>query len=71
MNSSRAVIPQCRSSGAILGSRPRKATNNSIGSFEPPASSTSVLKSAPVAALKMPSSSKREKASADNTSAHL
>src|SRR5690606_33290996 len=66
-----AASPVCRSNASIDGRRPRKATNSSIASREPPCSRIWRRKLSPVARLKIPSSSKREKASADSTSAHL
>src|SRR5690606_9746954 len=63
--------PLWRSSASTEGSRPRKATNSSMGSRLPPRARILSRKALPVSALKMPSSSKREKASADSTSAHL
>src|SRR5690606_40875120 len=63
--------PLWRNSAAIVGSRPRKLINNSMGALLPPCCKISRKKLSPVCALKMPSSSKREKASADRTSAHL
>src|SRR5690606_121298 len=66
-----ATRPLCRNRGSTLGSRPRKLTNSCMGSREPPRSRISCKKRLPVCGLNMPSSSKAEKASALNTSAHL
>jgi len=64
-------MPQCRDGISIRGARPQTATRNSMGSLAPPVSRISVLKAVPVAALKMPSFSKKQTASADNFSDHL
>lgn len=56
---------------ADFGSRPRNSTNSSIGSREPPCSSTACKNSLPVFSSKTPFSSNFENASAANTSAHL
>src|SRR5690554_643794 len=66
-----SVRPLWRSRASTDGSRPRKPTNSSMGSRLPPRARILSRKDWPVLALKMPSSSKREKASADSTSAHL
>ena len=67
--------PACRSSAAVLGSRPRNALNTSIGCRLPPSASTVSRKRRPVAATargsSSPASSNAENASADSTSAHL
>ena len=54
------LIPQWRSSGSTLGSRPRKALNSSMGSRLPPLARISLRKDRPVSSLNSPSSSKRE-----------
>ncbi len=54
------LIPQWRSRGSTLGSRPRKALNSSMGSRLPPLARISLRKARPVSSLNSPSSSKRE-----------
>ena len=71
LKATQAAMPLWRSRASTWGSRPRKARNSSIGSFEPPFSRMCFRKDWPVTGLKIPSSSKREKASAESTSAHL
>src|SRR5690606_25519160 len=63
--------PRWRSRASMDGSRPRKSTNSTIGSCEPPRARMASRKARPVAGLSTPSSSNLEKASADSTSAHL
>src|SRR5690606_25754450 len=66
-----SVMPVCFSRASTCGSRPRKALNSSMGSWEPPFSRMFCRKAWPVSGSKMPFSSNREKASAASTSAHL
>jgi len=67
----KAYIPCCWRRASGLGSRPMNSRKDSLSGREPPVLSTARRKSAPVAALVGPSFSKREKASAASTSAHL
>lgn len=66
-----SLKPLWRSKAATSGSRPRKATKESIAGREPPCCRTCSRKSLPTVGENSPSSSKRPKASADSTSAHL
>src|SRR5690606_25013787 len=68
---SSTMMPEWRNRGSTDGLRPRKFSNSSAASEEPPWLKISRRKLSPVSRLKMPSSSKREKASALSTSAHL
>src|SRR5690606_26019497 len=68
---SSTMMPEWRNRGSTDGLRPRKFSNSSAASEEPPWLRISRRKLSPVSRLKMPSSSKREKASALSTSAHL
>src|SRR5690554_4643186 len=66
-----SLRPLWRNSASMAGSRPRNSTNSCIGDWEPPLARMASRKARPVSGLSTPSSSKRENASADNTSAHL